>query len=165
MKHQILKVFLVLMLGLTACTVNPPDPQVTTETAPSPGAPATAEILSITTPMGEFVIASARFVDEVNGIKPGPGEKLLLIELTKPGMESLDPGDFSLEEFQTMVQDSSQGMIHILGDDGSETISTMAGWVGPEYKEFAMGFRLPRAVTSYQFVWPGNDPLTIIPEE
>ncbi len=165
MKPQILKLLLVLTLGLTACTANPPAPQDTTETGPSPNASATTGDLSITTPMGEFVIASARFVDEVNGDIPGAGEKLLLIVLTKPGTQNLDPINFSLEEFQTMVQDTSQGVIHILGNDGSETISTMAGWVGPEHKEFGLGFRLPGSVTAYQLVWPGNDPVSIIPLE
>jgi hypothetical protein len=64
-----------------------------------------------------------------------------------------------------MIPDSNQGTIHILGDDGSETISTMAGWVGPEYKEFAIGFRIPSSLATYQLVWPGNDPVEIIPAD
>jgi hypothetical protein len=64
-----------------------------------------------------------------------------------------------------MIHDSTQGTIHILGNDGSETISTMAGWVGPEYTEFAIGFRVPSSDTIYQLVWPGNDPIEIIAEE
>lgn len=163
MKHQTLQLFLVLILGLGACTTNPPAPQAVIETTPILAASATAEVLTISTPMGEFVIASARFVEEVNGVKPGPGEKLLLIGLTKPGTDRLDPSSFSLEAFQAMIQDTSQGVIHILGNDGSETISTMAGWVGPEYTEFAMGFRLPGSITAYQLVWPGNDLVSITP--
>ena len=103
-------------------------------------------------------------MDEVNGDKPSPGEKILFIVLAGPGGEALDTDIFFLEEFQKIIPDSNQGTIHILGDDGSETISTMAGWVGPEYKEFAIGFRVPDTLTTYQFVWPGNDPVEIIPQ-
>jgi len=115
--------------------------------------------------MGEFLIAASRFVDEVNGVKPAPDQKLLLIMLTGPGGKKLEPGNFSLEDFQAMVQDSTQGTIHILGDDGSKTISTMAGWSGPENSDFGMGFRLQDSVTSYQLIWPGNDPINIFPTQ
>lgn len=165
MKYSNLIIMLVILLGFTACTVNPTALEESADTTPPTNETVPAEKLSLNTRMGEFVIASARFVDDVNGEKPGPGEKLLLVALTRPGMESIDPSNFSLEEFQSMVQDTTQGMIHILGEDGSQTISSMAGWVGPEYKEFGMGFRLPSSVTAYQLVWPGNDPLAIVPEE
>jgi len=97
--------------------------------------------------------------------QPTPDQKLLLIMLTGPGGKKLEPGNFSLEDFQAMVQDSTQGTIHILGDDGSKTISTMAGWSGPENSDFGMGFRLQDSVTSYQLIWPGNDPINIFPTE
>ena len=165
MKYLVLKVILIVTLGFSVCTATPLVPQETAESVQATSASVMVEDPTHNKTMGEFVIASARFVDEVNGEKPGPGEKLLLIELTRPGMESLDPGDFSLEEFQAILQDTTQGMIHILGEDGSETISSMAGWVVPEYKEFAMGFRLTSSVSSYQLIWPGNNPIIIIPIE
>ena len=141
MKNQILKIFLLSIFVLSACTANPPLSPAAANTPEAQDLSPTTNGNSINTPMGEFNIASSRFVEEVNGDKPGPGEKMLLITLTKPGGERFDPSDFSLEEFQTMVHDTTQGMIYILGDDESQTISTMAGWVGPEYQEFAMGFQ------------------------
>lgn len=165
MKSQISYVLLLVIWGLSACTANPPGLEETAENVQPTSQSVSAEKQILNTTMGEFEVSYARFVEEANGVKPGPEEKLLLIGLTRPGMQSLDPINFSLEEFQTMVHDSSQGMIHVLSEDGSQTISTMAGWVGPEYKEFALGFLLPSSVISYQLVWPGNDPVMIIPNE
>lgn len=164
MKSQIVNVLLIITLGLSACTTNPPGLQETEEIVQPTSQSVSPGKQILNTAMGEFEVSYARFVEEANGVKPGPEEKLLLIGLTRPGLENLDPGNFSLEEFQNMIQDTNQGTIHLLGEDGSQTISTMAGWVGPEYKEFAMGFRLPSSVISYQLIWPGNDPLAIIPE-
>ena len=164
MKYSILILALLMTLGFTACAIKP---------TPSPVSPTTIQSTSVSstgnrvinTKLGQFSISSARFVEEVNGDKPGPGEKILLVILAGPGGEALKTDTFSLEEFQKMIHDSTQGTIHILGNDGSETISTMAGWVGPEYTEFAIGFRVPSSDTIYQLVWPGNDPIEIIAEE
>jgi len=164
MKSQILHILLLVTLGLSACTANPPGLEETAETVQPTSQSVSAEKQILNTAMGEFEVSYVRFVEEANGVKPGPEEKLLLIGLTRPGLENLDPGNFSLEEFQNMIQDTNQGTIHLLGEDGSQTISSMAGWVSPEYKEFALGFRLPSTVTAYQLAWPGNDPLAIIPE-
>ena len=76
----------------------------------------------------------------------------------------MDPEKFSLEAFSNALHDVSDGEVHISGDDGSYTISTMAGWVGENYDEFAMGFRLPATAKTFQLVWPGNEPIDIIPE-
>ncbi len=165
MNHPILKIFLVVAFGFTACTANPAKPMETDESLSPASVTEIGRQPTIHTTMGDFVIPSARFVDEVNGEKPGPGEKLLLVALTTPEMDNLDPSHLSLEEFQNMVQNTDQGTIHILGEDGSQTISSMAGWVGPEYKEFVIGFRVPDTVATFQLVWPGNDPLAIIPDE
>ena len=113
------------------------------------------------TSIGDFVIVSARFVDEVHGEKPASGEKILLVILSQPGVERLDPGTFSLEAFDKMAHDTSKGEIYILGDDGSKTISTMGGWVDDE---FAMGFRLPAEVKTYTLFWQDNPPIDIVPE-
>jgi hypothetical protein len=113
------------------------------------------------TEQGDFVIAAARLVDEANGAKPQTGEKLLLVILTQPGLANLDPGKFSLEAFHDMTHDTDTE-IYILGNDGSETISTMGGWVGDE---FAMGFSVPVGVNTYILHWTGNSPIALHVEE
>ncbi len=170
-------VMLASMLILSACQPATPAP-VTESTPPTIASQApisTVEPAASETPLteiedarpllktslGDFEIASARFVDEVNGVTPGEGEKILLIGLSRPGGERLDPVTFPLEDFNKMSHDTSQGEIHILGDDGSETISTMGGWVE---KEFVMGFRVPADLKTYMLIWPGNNPITILPE-
>ena len=163
MKYITLILALLMTLGLTACAIKPAPSLVSPTTIQSTNVPSTGNQV-INTKLGQFSITSARFVEEVNGDKPGPGEKILLIVLAGPGGEALDTAAFSLEDFQTMIHDNTNGTIHILGDDGSETISTMAGWVGPEYTEFAIGFRVPSTLNTYQLVWPGNDPVDIVPE-
>ncbi len=161
MKYSILILALLMTLGFNACAIKPAPSLVSPITIQSTSISSTGNRV-INTKLGKFSISSARIVEEVNGDKPGPGEKILLIILAGPGGEALKTDTFSLEEFQKMIPDSTQGTIHILGGDGSETISTMAGWVGPEYTEFAIGFRVPDAITTYQLVWPGNDPIEII---
>jgi hypothetical protein len=113
------------------------------------------------TSLGDFVIVSTRFVDEVHGEKPASGEKILLVILSQPGRDQLDPATFSLEAFDKMAHDTSKGEIYILSDDGSKTISTMGGWVDDE---FAMGFRLPAAAKTYILFWQDNPPIDIFPE-
>jgi hypothetical protein len=113
------------------------------------------------TSMGEFVIVSARLVEEVHGDKSPIGEKFLLVVLAQPNLEKLIPGEFSLESFQNMVNDS-HGEIYILGNDGSRKFSTgMGGWVEDE---FVMGFTVP-VVETYTLYWPGNLPIYLEIEE
>ncbi|MBI5951982.1 MAG: hypothetical protein HY865_10015 [Chloroflexi bacterium] len=158
---SVLKIFvLVVMFSASACNV----PLAATETArasdtPKPGNDIPQPLIKTTA--GDFVIVSARFVDEVHGDKPAPGEKILLVILSQPGLERLDPSTFSLETFDGVIHDTSRGKIYILGDDGSQTISTMAGWVD---EEFAMGFRLPAAAKTYTLFWQDNQPVEIVPE-
>ena len=106
--------------------------------------------------MGDFVIASARLVDEVHEEKSQAGEKFLLVVLTQPDLTDLIPGEFSLEDFGNM-RHNSDGEIYILGSDNSRIISTMAGWVEDE---FAMGFRVP-ILETYTLYWPGNSPIDL----
>ena len=160
MRSQTLKIMLVCFLGLSSCTTGSPAAQGKTESAPAVSSSLPMESNVLNTAMGELMIDSARFTNEVNGQKPGVDQKILLVVLSKTGAEKLEPGNFSLEEFQAMIQDPSKGRIYILGNDGSETISTMAGWIGPDYKEFAMGFMLPGSATSYELFWLDNDPIT-----
>jgi hypothetical protein len=117
------------------------------------------------TAAGDLAVVSARFVAEVNGDKPGPGEKILLVILSRPGDGRLDPAEFSLEDFNAAIHDASQGQVHLAGSSGSAIISTMAGWIGPKYAEFGMGFRVPEAEETYQLIWPGNAPIEIFPEK
>jgi hypothetical protein len=162
MKYNTLIFALLISLGFTACIKSPTPVQFSPPAIQASNDSSTGNLI-INTKMGQLTISSARIVDEINGDKPGPGEKILIVILSGPEGKALDQAAFSLEDFQTMIHDTSQGTIHILGDDGSEAISTMAGWLGPEYKDFGIGFRIPSNVTKYQLFWPGNDPIEIIP--
>jgi hypothetical protein len=173
--------FLVLiMLGLSACEeaqVEPLPPVALEERAaesqtlippPKTGetgtpalTPASAVKPVIKTSIGDLEIETVRSVDEVNGVKPGPNERLILITLGKPGQAKLDVSTFSLEAFDKALRDRSSGEVHLSGDDGSYSICSMAGWVGEKYDTFAMGFRVPATAKTYQLFWPGNDPLDL----
>ena len=102
------------------------------------------------------MITSTRLVDEVHDQQSRAGEKFLLVIITQPGLENVVPGEFSLEAFQKMIQDSN-GQIYVSGKDGFQVISTMAGWV---QDEFALGFTVP-IVESYTLHWPGNSPMEL----
>ena len=159
MKSILKIVVLVVMFGISACNAT-----VATTEAPVASEMPIQENESaqpvMKTSLGDFVIVSSRFADEVHGTKPNPGEKILLVILSQPGKEGLGPNTFSLEAFDKMVHDTSKGEIYILGDDGSKTISTMGGWVDDE---FAMGFRLPAEVKTYTLFWQDNPPIDIVP--
>jgi hypothetical protein len=133
--------------------------------SPSSGLPETEEVNKPTpsqtvlkTDIGDLVITSSRLVDEVHDQKSRPGEVFLLVTLTQPGLENLVPGEFSLEVFQKMIQDSN-GQIFVSGEDDTQFISTMAGWV---QDEFTMGFTVPME-ESYTLHWPGNSPIELSP--
>jgi hypothetical protein len=83
--------------------------------------------------------------------------------LADPNQARLDPESFSLETFDKALRDLSNGEVHISGDDGSYTICSMAGWVGANAEEFAMGFRLPSTAKTLQLFWPGNEPIDLHP--
>ena len=150
----------VIMLFLSACApvASTQLPLATTE---SSGSNTEAAQSLLKTTQGDFAIASARLVDEANGVKPQSGEKLLLVILAQPDLTNLDPSKFSLEVFSNMTHDPGTE-IYVLGDDGSKTISTMGGWVGDE---FAMGFRVPVALNTYTLYWTGNSPIALRVEE
>ena len=144
--------FIPIIVALCLSSCSPPSPAIKikeTETAIS-----VQSILK--TAIGDFLIASVDLVDEVNGQQARPGQKILLITLTQTDSKNLVPGEFSLEAFQRMIQDGS-GSIHVCGADGSQSISTMAGWV---QDEFAMGFAIPIA-KSYTLYWAGNSPIEL----
>ncbi len=114
--------------------------------------------------MGDFIIVSARLVDEVRDTKAPPGDKFLLVELARPGMEKIVMGEFSLESFQEMVTEDSSG-IFVQRDDGSQLFfGGMGGWLNED--EFVIGFTvfqpLPETYTLY---WAGNSPIELSIEE
>jgi hypothetical protein len=165
MKSKFKILVLVVLFSTSACRQQEAAPIASTEESKALDTlvPENNDIAlpMVKTSMGDFVIVSARFVDEVHGEKPASGEKILLLILSQPGRDQLDPATFSLEAFDKMAHDTSKGEIYILGDDGSRTISTMGGWVDDE---FAMGFRLPAAVKTYTLFWQDNPSIDIVPE-
>ena len=114
------------------------------------------------TDVGELAIVSSRLVSEVKDAKANAGEGILLLTLARPGPVELDPHEFSLEAFQTMVSAEGQGRIYIEGSDGMQATSAMAGWV---QDEFTMGFRVPLGTEPYTLHWPGNSPIELSPEK
>jgi hypothetical protein len=153
-----------IMLLISACTPisSTPSPTLTEPEvleAPTSSPESTQPFLK--TEMGDFVIASSRLVNEANGAKPLEGEKFLLVILTQPDLTNLDPNNFSLQDFSDMIHNPDME-IYILGDDDSQTISTMGGWVGDE---FAMGFRVPAGINTYTLHWTGNSPIELRVEE
>jgi hypothetical protein len=148
---NVLPVIVALCLASCSPSTALPDKEAT-KTAPS-----SQPILKTT--MGDFIIASTRLVDEVHDQKSRPGEAFLLVVLTQPDLKNLVPGEFSLDAFQSVVQDSN-GQIYVSGKDRSQFISTMAGWVEDE---FAMGFTVP-IIESYTLNWPGNSPIELNPK-
>jgi hypothetical protein len=143
-------------------TTAPSTVAPTTKALPEPE-PAAGEGAILHTAIGDFQIGPARFVDEIHGNKPAPGEKILLLTLTGKGGARLEPENLQLEAFQTALHDVSNGEIHLEGDDGSYSISSMAGWVDSQATEFAIGFRVPAGAKTFQLFWPENEPIDIVP--
>ncbi|MGZ9223825.1 MAG: hypothetical protein ACXW4Q_17100 [Anaerolineales bacterium] len=150
-----------MMICISACKPisSAPLPSATTQPDSLPAPTQSAEPAQplLRTELGDFVIASARLVDEANGVKAEAGEKILLMILTQPDLTNLDPSTFSLEAFGNMTHDPNTE-IYILGNDGSRTISTMGGWVGDE---FDMGFKVRVDAEPYTLYWTGNSPLVL----
>jgi len=145
--------FVILALYSTSCGPKSTLPVIGEENKTEP------EQQVLKTTMGDFVINSVRLVDEVNDQQSQPGEKFLLVILTDLNGKNLVPGEFLLEDFQKMIQDSN-GQIYVFGKGDFQIISTMAGWVEDE---FALGFRVP-IVDSFTLSWPGNSPIELNPK-
>jgi hypothetical protein len=116
------------------------------------------------TTMGDFMIVSVRLVDEVRDTKAPPGDKFLLVELARPGMEKLVLGEFPLEAFRDLIL-NNRDEIFVLRNDGSQLFySGMGGWITED--EFVIGFTvfqpLPETYTLY---WTGNAPFELKIEE
>ena len=112
---------------------------------------------TLKTSLGEFVIASARLVDEVHDSQAPSGQKFLLIGLVDANMQKLVPGEFLLEKLQAAIQES-QNEIYISAKDGSQTFYTqMGGWIEDD---FVIGFTVPEEET-YTLYWPDNAPIPL----
>ena len=112
---------------------------------------------NLKTTMGDFLVVSARLVDEVHDSKAPDGYKFLLIGLARPGLQKLVAGEFSLESFQAMMLEDSD-KIYISGKDGSQTFySQMGGWVEDD---FVIGFTVP-LIEAYTLYWPNNAPIPL----
>jgi hypothetical protein len=160
--RMVLLAAIVLFISACAPVSSTPLPAVTEPNVlqdPTQSSESAQPLLK--TEQGDFVIASARLVDEANGVKPQAGEKLLLVILAQSDLTNLDPKSFSLEAFHNMTH-APGTKIYILGEDGSQTTSTMGGWVDDE---FAMGFRVPVDVNTYTLHWTGNSPISLHVEE
>jgi hypothetical protein len=153
---------LLVLLSFTACAGQSGVSSITAATVDtSPPTPTLPPSQVFTTSMGDFEIQEVRPVDEVNGVTAGPDERILLVILQQADGTQLDPASFALETFQAALSDQSNGEVHIAGDDGSYVICSMAGWVGENYDQFAMGFRVNKTARSFQFFWPGNEAIDL----
>lgn len=144
---------LILALCLAACASPAATSTAAEPTATVPSQPILKTIL------GDFMITSTRLAGEVHDQPAPAGMQFLLLTLAQPDQKNLDPGEFSLEAFQKMIQDSA-GRIHVSGKDGAPYISNMAGWVE---EEFTLGFTVPVEET-YTLDWPGNPPIQLQPK-
>jgi hypothetical protein len=142
----------ITAIVLAGCTQSP-----ATETKIE--STATPSVQTLTTTMGDFVIVSTQLVDSVHDTQAPPGSKFLLIGLTKPDLKKLVVGEFSLEEFQKMINADHKN-IFISGSDGSQSSYTqMGGWVEDD---FLIGFTVP-IVETYTLNWTGNLPIQLMP--
>jgi hypothetical protein len=96
-------VLVTIMFFVSACSPVSSTPVFPAATEPpelatsAPNTEAGQPLLK--TELEDFAIASARLVDEANGVTPQAGEKLLLVVLTQPDLTNLNPDNFSLEDF------------------------------------------------------------------
>jgi hypothetical protein len=84
---------MIILAGCKQATTTTPSIATEAPTAtdtPRPENEAAHAVLK--TAMGDFLIVTARDASEVNGVKPGAGEKILLVILSRPGQERLEPG-------------------------------------------------------------------------
>jgi hypothetical protein len=154
---------LVMVLIFTACAAKPVPASLPVSAIP----PATASVketaapivsatpapggLTFKTSIGDLVYVSSRFVEEVNGVTPAKGCKLLLVVLKQPDNSKIDLQKYMDAHMQVFIR----------GDDGSETLSTMGGFV---QGEFAIGFQVPETVKTYRLIWGDNLPIEITPQ-
>jgi hypothetical protein len=150
-KAVILLFTLLGVITLTGCN----DPAASPEDMPDVTAEPSPPVLK--TSMGEFLIGSVSVTDQVKDIEAPQGEQFLLISITYPDGTKPVAGEFSLEDFQAMIN-SGEGEIFVESDDGTKTMYTqMGGWLEDD---FVFGYRVPLA-GSYTLHWGGNDPIEL----
>jgi hypothetical protein len=140
--YRIALLLVVVIVVLSACAPRPAEPTPTV----APAAPA-----ALKTAVGDLRVTSARLVDQANSTKASEGSKILLLGLERPDGSPID-----LQQFQ-----DARMQIFIRGDDGSNTLSTMGGFVDGA---FCIGFQVPENLKTYSLEWEGNDPVEIKPE-
>jgi hypothetical protein len=140
---------LLTIVLLSACAPAQPAPQ---DTALADNVPVAKQGQTpIKTAAGEMIYQNAKFVDEVNGTPSLPDCHILLVFLDKSDGSRVD-----------LKRDGAAfSGIFIHGEDGSETLSTMGGFVEGD---FAIGFQIPKSVTTYKLVWGDNPEVFIEPE-
>lgn len=163
--------FVMIVFFISSCnplSSNTPTSTLAETTAvdtPAPIVNTTYPLLK--TSMGDFIVVSARLVDEAHENKAPSGYKYLLIGLAQPGLQKIVAGEFSFESFQAMAADSD-GEIYVFGSDGSKIdYGGMGGWLDnnePVADDFVMGFLLPLAET-YTLYWPTNTPIPLSIEQ
>lgn len=172
MKTYLFSFFLTFAFLLSSCTpmssistspaeeteaITIPTPSKDTEISPE------KEYSLLSTTMGDFIIVSARLVDEARDTKAPPGEKFLLVELARPGMKKINL-EFSIESFRDLIVDNHDE-IYVLGNNDSHIYSNgMCGWLNED--EFVMGFPVFQPLPeTYTLFWMDNPPILLDIEE
>jgi len=163
--------FVIIVFFISSCnSLSSNSPTLTTgETTAfdTPASSVNTPFPLLKTTMGDFIVVSARLVDEAHENKAPSGYKFLLIGLAQPDLQKIVAGEFSFESFQSMAS-GSDGEIYILGSDGSKTdYGGMGGWLDnnePVADDFVMGFLVPLAET-YTLYWSNNTPIPLSIEQ
>lgn len=151
LKAVILLLTILGVITLAGCNA----PAASPEDMPDATAEPSTRVLK--TSMGEFLIDSVRVADQVKDIAAPEGEQFLLISFTYPDGTNPVAGEFSLEDFQAMIN-SGEGDIYVESDDGTKILYTqMGGWLEDD---FVFGFRVPVG-KAYTLHWGGNDPIPL----
>lgn len=149
----------IIMFFLSSCSSLPELSNIKMENTAMPPL--------LKTTMGDFVVVSARLIEDVKDSKAPDGYKFLLIGLARPDMQKLLAGEFSLESFQSMVL-SSDNDVYVSGGDGSQvSYGGMGGWLDdsePVADDFVIGFLVPIAET-YTLYWAENPPIPLSIED
>ncbi len=108
-KSSVKSIVLVMTIILSGCKqATTPTPMIATETltaTDTPNLENSAAQAVLKTAMGDFLIVSARFVEEVNGVKPNAGEKILLVYLKPARAATIGASHISARGFR---QDDSR---------------------------------------------------------
>jgi len=149
MKNTCILTITVLALVMVSCASSP-SAILPTPTVYTPPSAISGETI-LETSIGDMVYQRAALVDQANFTTALPDCRILLIYLEKADGSAID-----------LAKDGAGfSGIFIHGEDKSETLSTMGGFVEDK---FAIGFQIPKTVKTFKLVWHDNPPLMIIPE-